>query len=231
VKTDLSNWPIKFLGLFLATDIVFIIIHIFYLNTDLVSNPYFSIEQDRGYAEFFQYIKEYWIALLLGWLGLRNRSILYGAWSLLFLYLLLDDSCSVHEKLGLTIGNKLSLLPTFNLRSADLGELIVSAGVGLFFLVLIAIAYRFGDRLSRKTSRHLVTLLFALALFGIVIDLLHIALPFPSWADFLGLLEDGGEMVVMSIIAWLVFSVSERSEQYANSLQREPSHPNFGTDS
>lgn len=231
MKTHLSNWPIKFLGLFLATDVVFIIIHIIYLNTNLISSELFSIEQDRGYAEFFQYIKEYWIALLLGLLGLRTRSVLYFAWSLLFFYLLLDDSCSIHEKLGATISYRIGLSPAFNLRSVDFGELIVSACVGLFFLVLIAIAYRLGDRLSRKTSRHLVILLFALALFGIVVDMLHIALPFPSLASFFGLLEDGGEMVVMSMMAWLVFSVSERSEQYANSLECQPSNPNFGTDS
>lgn len=231
MKTDLSNWPSKFLYLFLATDIVFIIIHILYLNIDLISNVYFSIEQDRGYAEVFQYIKMYWIAILLGLLALKNRSTLYLAWSLLFLYLLLDDALGVHEKLGAIVSDGLGLLPAFNLRSVDFGELIVSGGIGFFFLVVISIAYRYGDRFSRETSRHLLTLLFALALFGIVLDMLHIALPFPSWEDFLGLLEDGGEMVVMSIISWLVFSVSERSEQYANTLERQPSRPNFSTDS
>jgi hypothetical protein len=51
--------------------------------------------QERGYSEIFQYIKEYWIALLLGALAVRQRSVLYLGWSLLFFYLLLDDSLTI----------------------------------------------------------------------------------------------------------------------------------------
>src|SRR3712207_5190827 len=114
--------------------------------------------------------KEYWIALLLGLFTIQKRSILYLGWSLLFFYLLLDDSLGIHERLGGIVSYRLGLSSAFNLRSIDFGEIIVSACVGLFFLLFIAIAYRSGDRFSRKTSRHLIIMLFALALFGIVVD-------------------------------------------------------------
>lgn len=214
VKLDVNNDSLRLFYLLLATDVVFIILHILYLFTEIISNSYFSIEQDQGYAELFQYIKEYWIALVLGLLAVQKRSPLYLGWSLLFFYLLLDDSLSIHEKLGEIISIKLAFSPALNLRAVDFGELVVSAGVGFFFLILIAIAYRFGDRMSRETSRYLIMMLFALALFGIVVDMIHIILfKSPSLEPLLALVEDGGEMLVMSVIAWFVFLLPKRLSQ------------------
>jgi hypothetical protein len=206
--------------LFLATDVSFIIIHILYLVIDSISNPYFSIEEDRGYGELFQYIKEYWIAILLSFLAWKNRSFLYLGWSLLFFYLLLDDAAFIHENLGRFISHRLGFSPAFNLRAIDFGELIVSACVGLFFLICIATAHRFSDRSSKQDSRYLILMLFVLALFGIVVDMVHIALQSPYWEPSLGLIEDAGEMIVMSFIAWFVFSVSERSSPTTSFIEK-----------
>ena len=213
MKLDANNNSTRLLYLFLATDFVFIILHILYLRTDILSNPYFSIEQDRGYPELFQYIKEYWIALLLSLLAWRKHSFLYFCWSLLFFYLLLDDAASIHEKLGRIISDGLAFSPALNLRAIDFGELIVSTLVGLFFLICIASAYRFSDRSSKKDTRYLIVFLFALALFGIVVDMLHIAIGSSYWEPSLALVEDAGEMIVMSFIAGFVFFRSEPSSQ------------------
>lgn len=214
MKLDVNNDSLRLLYLLLATDVVFIILHILYLFTGIISNSYFSIEQDQGYAELFQYIKEYWIVLLLGLLAVQKRSLLYLAWSLLFFYLLLDDSLKIHERLGGIISNELGLSPAFNLRAKDFGELVVSAYVGFFFLIFIAIAYRFGDRMSRETSRYLIIMLFALALFGIVVDMIHIIVfQSPSLEPLLAVVEDAGEMLVMSVIAGFVFLLPKRLSQ------------------
>jgi hypothetical protein len=158
---------------------------------------------------------------LLGFLAVQKCSPLYLAWCLLFSYLLLDDSIEIHETLGLAISNKLALLPAFNLRARDFGELVVSASVGLFFLTFIAIAYRFGDRTSRKTCKHLIVMLFGLALWGIVVDMIHIAVQAPSLDPLFNMVEDGGEMVVMSLIASFVFLLPERSSESVNLLQEQ----------
>lgn len=147
--------------------------------------------------------------LLLGFLALSKRSLLYLIWSLLFFYLLLDDSLQIHEKLGTLISSKLNFSSWFNLRAQDFGELTVSISVSLFFLIFISIAYYFSDRLSRKTSRCLIMALCALALFGIVVDMIHIAVKFPSLYTLLALIEDGGENVVMSLIVCFIFSLPE----------------------
>lgn len=210
MKLDISNWSTRLLCLLLATDFIFILLHLVHAYTDFISNPSFSLIQERGYAEIFQYVKEYWIVLSLGILLIKNYSYLYLGWFLLFIYILLDDSLEIHEKLGVVLSNKLAFLPWFNLRAVDFGELVVSVLFGLFFLSFITTAYRFSDRISREMSRALIVMLFALAIFGIVFDMIHIAVKSPLLEPILGLLEDGGEQVVMSVIAWFVFLIPER---------------------
>jgi len=210
VKSDLSNWSARILYLFLATDLVFFGLHFIHAYSGVAGNPSFSLETDGGYAEIFQYLKEYWIALILGFLALRKHSATYLGWSLLFFYLLLDDSLQLHENLGYRLSRKLNFLPSFNLRAEDFGELLVSGFVGLFFLIFIATAYRYSDRLSREISRSLIKMFFALAVFGIVVDMMHVAINSPTLDPILILLEDGGELIVMSVIASFVFFLSER---------------------
>lgn len=219
MKLDVSNWSIRLVTLFLATDVVLIFLHILYVYTGVISNPSFSIEEERGYAEIFQYFKEYWLALLLCFLAVRGRSLLYLSWSLLFFYLLLDDALQIHEKLGYAISYKLKFSAGFNLRTEDFGELAVSALVGLFFLIFIATAYRFSDRLSKEISRYLIMMLFTLALFGIAVDMVHAAVRSPSLHTLLGLVEDGGELVVMSVITCFVFSLPERLQLRTDKLR------------
>lgn len=210
MKLNLRSWPTRLLYLLLATDLAFISLHLLHVYTRFAGHSSFSIEQERGYADIFQFLKEYWIVLVLGFLVLRKHSALYLGWFLLFFYILVDDTVQIHEKLGLSISKQLNFLPVFNLRAQDFGELIVSFFFGSFLLIFIATAYRFGDRLSRDVSRYLIKMLLALALCGIVIDMIHIAIKSPTLEPIMGLLEDGGEQLVMSIIAWFVFFLPEQ---------------------
>lgn len=210
MKLDLNNWSTRLLCLFFATDLVFIGIHLIHIYTSFAPSYLFSIEEERSYADIYQYIKEYWIVIGLGFVLLSRYSALYLGWFLLFVYVLLDDTVQIHEHLGLIISKSLNFLPSFNLRPEDFGELIVSACFGLFFLIFIGTAYRFGDRLSREISRSLIRMFLVLALFGIVFDMIHAATRSPILQPILGLLEDGGEQVVMSVIAWFVLLLPER---------------------
>ncbi len=64
-------------------------------------------------------------------------------------------------------------------------------------------------------------MLLALALFGIVVDVLHIAIAVPWLEPYLALVEDGGEMLVMSTIAWFVFLLSDRSSRKVNPITKQ----------
>ena len=93
----------------------------------------------------------------------------------------------------------------FYLRAIDFGELIVSFFSGFILLTSIGVSLLFTDNYVKQTSKHLFFLLIMLAFFGIFVDMLHEALP---WAKtIMGLIEDGGEMIVISITVWYTFGI------------------------
>jgi hypothetical protein len=195
-----------FLVLLLVGDLVYIAVHLVWTETRLLNSPLAALDVDRGYAEFFQYMKLLWTVLLLGLLSLRTRRWGYLAWALLFAYLLVDDSFSLHENIGRLLASRLSLGDAFGLRAIDLGELLVSAMAGGVVAVGIGWAYWRGGAEFRRSSRHLLVLLLAIVFFGVVVDMVHIAIGPEGWLDnALVILEDGGELVVTSFIAWYAF--------------------------
>jgi hypothetical protein len=197
----------RLLLLLITTDIVFILLHCFY-RLDIISNPLFSIEKNFGYAEVFQYIKELWIALLLLIYAKIYKYHIYTAWAMLFTYFLLDDALEIHEKYGLYISRYFDFIPMFNLRAEDFGELCISFIFGLTIFSLIAKTYLSTDREAKIFSRGLFILVMLLAFFGIFVDMLHIAIPWKK--SIWGLIEDGGEMLVMSFILIYVFNLDKR---------------------
>lgn len=130
----------QLLFLLVLTDLFFIFLHILHVFTNLLPSNFYSIAQDRGYAEFFQYTKELWILILFLLLGIKQRKALYFIFSYLFLYLLIDDSFEFHENIGAFLADYLNFHPYYGLRAVDLGELAVSAVFGsLFFASMLNI--------------------------------------------------------------------------------------------
>lgn len=146
--------------------------------------------------------------MLLLHVTFRRRSALHFAWSLLFAYLLIDDSLTVHERIGVAVAKYFEFVPAFGLRAEDFGELSVSAVSAATLLILIGAAHYRADPASKQFSKHLFFLLISLAFFGVAADMVHML--FFSWDFFLALVEDGGEMLVMSIITWFVLSSTHR---------------------
>jgi hypothetical protein len=91
------------------------------------------------------------------------------------------------------------------MRDQDFGELIIYTVAGIVFLSLIQAALRWGSGEFRQVSHRLVMLLVLFVLFGVVADMIHVALrQLPTLYRLVGTLEDGGEMVMLSIICWYV---------------------------
>ena len=203
--------------LFILTDLAFIFIHILHKSTGLLPDYLFNIEFDNGYAEIFQYIKEFWIILLLLFLSIKKSTSLYFSWALLFNFFLIDDAFQVHEKLGgPVIGPWLTDFfgrsSRLGLKFKDYGELSVAVFSGTLFLGFIGVLHYLSNDTARKVSRNLFLLVVLLIFFGVGIDMVHehywISRS-PQWIrDTLGLVEDGGEMIIMSFITWYVFNLS-----------------------
>jgi hypothetical protein len=221
-KSILIDWEVNFktfLYSLLLIDLVFILLHlgiktIFTLkgvSTELI-NPMFLLDHDQGYAEVYQFGKELAISVTLLIIGIKKRQFLYMNWAVLFFYLFLDDAFSFHEIGGIWLSDYFAFEAQFHLRPVDFGELLISASSGLVLLSLIGIATLKAEFNHKLISFSFFLLLIVLVIFGVGVDMLHII------ADnvfehrrgvgaIFGIIEDGGEMVVMSIICAYAFVV------------------------
>lgn len=196
-----------------SADMCFVIIHILHLfhnYTGIFASSYFSLAADRGMAEMYQYLKESSIVLILIILFRRKSNSVYIAWSLLFGYLLVDDAYRLHEKLGAMLRPYFSFAPMIGLRAQDLGELCVYAFFGLTCLIFIGITHRMSDADARTNSRYFLVILTFFVFFGVVVDMIHAMVKHPTLSDMMALLEDGGEMLVVTIMLYVVFRLVTR---------------------
>lgn len=189
--------------LLLLTDLLFVLLHIFYSFSLIEDDSRFSLKKDLGYAEVFQYIKEFWVFVLLLTLSINKRKTIYFAWSLLYLYLLIDDSLRLHENLGKLLVGYFDIQPFFKIKAKDFGELGVSLFSGFILFTFLIITYLRSDLIAKKVSKQLFKFTLLLVFFGVFIDTIHIVFPFGQWV--FGLIEDGGEMLAMSLILWYSF--------------------------
>jgi hypothetical protein len=219
MKITLENTTLKFLILLISADFLFIAFHIAYLittnETNIVaqSKSIFNLGKDMGLAETYQYVKEYWIAILLAYLAWTRREVMYLSWSLLTLYLLVDDLFQVHERVGRELANYFEMIQAFGLRAQDFGELAVVAVIGGILLSFVALAYWKSSPRIRIICHHFLLLLVFLAIFGVFFDLAHvISLGNDFWWNIFGIIEDGGEMIIISIFCWYVYYLSGNDE-------------------
>ncbi len=205
-----ENASNKILFFLLGVDILFIVLHLIHIWTPYLPQAGFNIEGDRSYSEFFQYAKELGLLLMFCSLSVVRSERAYLAWAFIFGFLLLDDAFALHERLGFVAADyfghrNLLIGETVLMRDQDFGELIIYTVAGIVFLSLIQAALRWGSGEFRQVSHRLVMLLVLFVLFGVVADMIHVALrQLPTLYRLVGTLEDGGEMVMLSIICWYV---------------------------
>jgi hypothetical protein len=196
------------LWLSLSADFAFIVLHILY-KTSILSSSYFSLKRDLGYSEFFQYTKFLWIIILLIYLIRKTGAWEYLAWLAVFTYFLADDAFQLHENIGRTIANSLGFTAPFNLRLQDIGELTVFAIAGALLAILLAWSYWKGSQMFRNISKDLLILTAVIAFFGIFVDAAEIGINLGLFIkETLGLFDDGGEMVVVSVMLWYIFRLA-----------------------
>ncbi|MEM8721221.1 MAG: hypothetical protein AAGE84_18300 [Cyanobacteria bacterium P01_G01_bin.39] len=222
-KFKLSNYlkyfSARLLILLLITDSIFITLYLIYTFPDfhfsslildkfVLYDHLLLLTQDQSYGEIFQYIKELWIMLLLGFGYCQRKKLIFLSWSLFYGYLLLDDALSIHEKSGAVVSNFLGFKEILNIRSVDFGEVLVSMMVAISFLLLISWGYATAKYRERKYSNILILLILTLSIPGIVFDLLQVMV---SNNDILysifSLLEDGGEHIVISLTLAFVYAI------------------------
>lgn len=210
----------------ICMDITFIILHYINALTSLLNNPHFNISYDDGYPETFQYIKYVAVISLLILIMMKQRSLLYFPFVLLFIYFLLDDSIQIHEHFGNYFASNFQIKPLFDLRVEDIGELLMSICVALIILPSFIWTYIRGYKLFRRITMDLFFLILVFVFFGIFVDMADVSIMsivpknifYRPISSILTLMEDGGEMISMSLIVWYVYFVIIQRENLIFSL-------------
>jgi len=198
----------KFAILLLTGDFAFVLIHLLHKFSAWLPDSLYSLTRDGGYAEFYQYTKELWIILLLVGLSISMRRPVFASFAGLFSFFLLDDYFQIHEKAGLSLANFLQIQTSFGLRPQDFGELAIFGFFGMIFALVIALTHYGSDSPTRLISWQIIGLVVLLAVFGIVFDMLEISVDHPLFGPIFAILDDGGELLVMSVIAAYLFDLS-----------------------
>jgi hypothetical protein len=162
------------------------------------------LETDGGYAEQFGYLQQAAIAVLLVVLAFLARRPLFVAWASVYACALADDSLRLHENKGAWLADRLGERLWFpdgllGLRANDLGEILVWGLLAVVPLAAVVLLHRRSDPAGRRTSLGLAVLLAAYVVVGGVVDQLHVLVMDTAIGDAVGTLEDGGELVVLSL--------------------------------
>lgn len=197
------------LSLLLLADVVFIAIHALHVWTPWFPAYSLSIEADRGFAELFQYAKMTGLVACLAYQFHVSRGWTFAGWAAFFAFLLLDDAFFIHERAGARVAASLGFPEAFGLRPADFGEITIAAVLGLCAVFMAWLAMRRAGAASWRASQDILCLLGLLGVFAVGFDALHTVAYFsaPAFAPLFALIEDGGEMLVMSALAVYAFDV------------------------
>jgi hypothetical protein len=191
----------ELLVLMLCTDALLIAGHLVQSFTPYLTGQSFHLATERGFGEVFQYVKVFWVAASFAWLSIRTTDRAHLVWPLIFGYLLIDDAFRVHEQAGTRVARHFGLSSRLGLHAQDFGELLVFALIGTTSLLLVALAYLRGSAAYRSIAHRIVALLLLFAVFAGGMDMVHGMVDHvPTLNALFSVLEDGGELVVLSVI-------------------------------
>ena len=190
-----------------AGDLFFAAVRAYQLFSKDIANNNWHLDVDGSYPELYQYVKFGVIAVLTAALARVDRW--YLVWTAVFGFFLLDDALLIHERLGEQLAPGLdSMLPIDGQATAELGYFAV---IGMAILVAAFLAVNRSSDAFRRFSIDIVMLLALGAFFAVGVDVVHGMLTLNYEADTLfSTVEDGGEMVAVSLMVIYSVMVAER---------------------
>jgi hypothetical protein len=140
----------------------------------------------------------------------RDRAPVFLALSFTFVVIVLDDTLQIHETFGKRFVEALALEQMAGLPAQNLGELMVWSALGGVVVAALAVSFLRTDVFGQNIALVVLGLLAVLVFFAVGVDTLRAAL----WDAFrgadliLGLLENGGEMLTLSVITAAALTVA-----------------------
>lgn len=137
-----------------------------------------------------------------------RASTVYIAWAAILATIAADDYFMIHERVGEFLVRTLDLSGVLGLRGQDLGELLVWSIFAAALGALVLGAHLRSPWRARRDSLVFLALTVFLAAFGVVLDMVNIALHDVVGDGALTVtthLETGGELVAMTfLLLWSV---------------------------
>ncbi|WP_448621136.1 hypothetical protein [Geodermatophilus sp. URMC 65] len=229
-RTGSLLW-VRLLVPLLFVDLAFVVasvVHEARFGIDVQDPSPWLLEADGGWSEVWGYCLQATLVLSLLVLAVRTRHAVWAAWALLYAAALADDGMRLHENKGAwlaeMLGKKLWFPPDgfLGLRANDLGEVLVWGLLAVVPLGLVVLLHRRSDRWNRRGSIAVAVLVAAYVFFGGVVDQLHVLVLDTPLEGVMGTVEDGGELVVLSVTVAFVAGLLGRARQVRSSASPGP---------
>lgn len=151
-------------------------------------------------------------ALLFLVTALHVRSRVLGFLALVFGFVWFDDSSRYHETAGLMLAQAGLVRDALGVSAKNVGQIVAWGAVGLALLPVLFWAWA-GRRPGDSGVLVAVGAAFGLlALFGAGADWLSVAVP-REWYEFVAVIEDGGEIVMASVVAALAIGICRNGDR------------------
>jgi hypothetical protein len=189
---------LKYLLLF---DLVFVLGHIMVVLFNKHEFKAFLLDtQELGYPEYFQYFKYIMVLAVTSYLVVIKKKFAYLPFIGLFLFLLIDDVFQIHGRASWFFMFRLKL------PAVLFGQLVYLALIGGIGAIVTYMFYRKANLATKNTFKDILLLLALFLFFGIGVDIIHsLLIHIGKIVPFLTLVEEGGEMITLSILVWYFY--------------------------
>ena len=170
---------------------------------------HFNIARDGGIPEIFNYFKLCLVSAVLMLIYRRSRVPMYLILALIFAYAFLDDALLLHEQLGSVLAEALALPDKWGLKGRTYGQPLYFAIVAGVSAPMLLGGWIYANSTHRRLSATMIASLCALAFFAVFVDIVHAFVAGHSLIakHALALVEDGGEMLVVTLSCWVALSI------------------------
>ncbi|HSO48749.1 MAG TPA: hypothetical protein VLQ68_12555 [Rhizobiaceae bacterium] len=194
------------LMIMLAVDVALILAHAFQAELPFFRESLFDIEGQFGLPALMNFAQFAAMIFFLSEIKYNRRDRAFDFWKYLFLYILADDIFEISERAGRILGELFSFETLFGLTTADYGKFAFAIGGGLAVSAFLGYLLRRSSREFVSASFAIFVLLSCFAFFAVVFDVIHAVFDKDPRLGFaFAILEEGGEMIVLSFMTAYLF--------------------------
>jgi hypothetical protein len=194
----------------LFSDVALIVLHAFNGSAMGINGhaprELFRIDAQYGLGSLLMFVKWAIIIVLLSEIKYLRRDRAFDFWKYLFFYVLLDDIFELTTHGGRWMATLFSFDEFMGLTPADYGKFAFAIGGGLIVSGFLGYLLRRSSRAFVSASFVIFVLLSGFAFFAVFFDIVHTFFDKDPRLEFpLGMLEEGGEMIVVSFLVAYIF--------------------------